>query len=183
MGTGVIIDERGYVVTSHHVIAGAEQVTVELADGPSFIAEVVVEDTEYDLAVLRLSAGKKLPALLLGPSSDLMVGETVIAVGHPYGYMHTVSTGIVSALDRQITMPGGVVLRHLIQTLASINPGNSGGPLLNINGELIGINAAIRDGAQGISFALTADQVQRVLSRHLSAAKIAGLRHGLAMRS
>jgi serine protease Do len=97
-----------------------------------------------------------------------MVGETVIAVGHPFGYRNTVSTGIISALGREVTLPDGTVLRNLIQTSASINPGNSGGPLLNINGELIGINVALRDGAQGIAFALNADAVQQVLSRQLS---------------
>jgi serine protease Do len=108
-----------------------------------------------------------------------MVGETVIAVGHPFGYTHSVSTGIISALGREITMPSGDVLTNLIQTNASINPGNSGGPLLNINGELIGINVALREGAQGIAFALNADMVKEVLSRTLSAARIAGLCHGL----
>ena len=96
-----------------------------------------------------------------------MVGETVIAIGHPFGYTNTVSTGIISALGREITMPEGEVLGNLIQTNASINPGNSGGPLLNINGELIGINVALREGAQGIAFALNADTVQQVLSKHL----------------
>ncbi len=180
VGTGVIVDERGYVVTSDHVVAGAERITVELADGSRLSAEATIEDTKHDLAVLHIRADKKLTALPLGPSSDLMVGETVIAVGHPFGYTNTVSTGIVSAVGREVTMPGGVVLKQLIQTTASINPGNSGGPLLNINGELIGINAAIRDGAQGIAFALNANAVQQVLSRHLSAGKVAGVNHGLS---
>jgi len=100
----------------------------------------------------------------------------VIAVGHPYGYRNTVSSGIVSALRGEITMPNGTVLGNLIQTSASINPGNSGGPLLNINGELIGLNVALRDGAQGIAFALNADTVQEALSRHLSSLRMAGVR-------
>ena len=111
-----------------------------------------------------------------------MVGETVIAVGHPFGFTNSVSTGIISALDREITMPDGETLTRLIQTNASINPGNSGGPMLNINGELIGINVALREGAQGIAFALNADTVQQMLSKHLSAGKMAHLEHGLTCR-
>src|SRR5262249_40405607 len=148
-GTGVVVDERGYVVTSYHVVARARQVTVTLHDGTALKVVAKTDVPSQDLAILLVKAGKQLPALPLGPSSDLMVGETVIAVGHPYGYHNTVSTGIVSALGRQVTLPGGAVLKDLIQTNASINPGNSGGPLLNVNGELIGITAAMRDGAQG----------------------------------
>jgi serine protease Do len=179
VGTGVIVDERGYIVTNRHVIVSAKKITVRLLDGSDLTAGVLVEDSRCDLAILRIKAGKKLPALPLGPGSDLMVGETVIAVGHPFGYANTVSTGIISALDRDITMPTGEVLTNLIQTDASINPGNSGGPLLNINGELIGINVALRDGAHGIAFAINADTVKLSLSKHLSALKIAGVTHGL----
>jgi serine protease Do len=125
---------------------------------------------------------KRLPYLEFGPGNDLMEGEPVIAVGHPLGYQYTVTTGIVSSLDRDIEMPNGEHLTNLIQTSASINPGNSGGPLLNINGELIGINVAVRDGAQGIAFAINVETVKTVLSRHLSALKVSGLNHGLECR-
>jgi serine protease Do len=182
VGTGVIVDERGVIVTNRHVVVSAEHVTVRLSDGAELLGEVVVEDGSHDLAVVRIKAGKRLQALPLGPASDLMVGETVIAVGHPFGYTNTVSTGIVSALGREITMPSGETIGNLIQTNASINPGNSGGPLLNINGEVIGINVALRDGAQGIAFALNADTVQQVLSKHLSALKMSGIQHGLACK-
>jgi serine protease Do len=182
VGTGVIVDERGYVVTNRHVVTGADRLTVHLADGTEAAAEVLTEDSQHDLAILRLASQRKLQALCFGPASDLMVGETVIAIGHPFGYTNTVSTGIISALDRMVSMPDGKLLRGLIQTNASINPGNSGGPLLNINGELIGINVALRDGAQGIAFALNADLVQQVLSRHLSAYRVARLGHGLVCR-
>jgi serine protease Do len=182
VGTGVVVDERGYAVTNRHVVKAAESVRVILADRTEVGATVLVEDAYHDLAILRLGAGGKLPALTFAPASDLMVGETVIAIGHPFGYTNSVSTGIVSALDRQITMPEGEVLTGLIQTNASINPGNSGGPLLNVNGELIGINVALREGAQGIAFALNADAVQRVLSKHLSASRVAHLGHGLVCR-
>jgi serine protease Do len=178
-GTGVIIDGRGYVVTNRHVVASASRIYVSLEEGNHLEAEVVFQDARTDLAILRLEAGKTLPVLALGPGSDLMVGETVIAVGHPFGYTNSVSTGIISALGREITMPTGDTLGNLIQTNASINPGNSGGPLLNINGELIGINVALRDGAQGIAFAINVDTVKQVLSQHLSAQRVAGIHHGL----
>src|SRR5205085_2088984 len=125
--------------------------------------------TRWDLAVLRIRSNKKLAALPLAPVDDLMVGETVIAVGHPFGYTNTVSVGIVSALGREITMPTGDVLNGLIQTNASINPGNSGGPLLNVNGEFIGVNVALREGAQGIAFAINTGTVKSFLRQHLSA--------------
>jgi serine protease Do len=179
VGTGVVVDERGYAVTNRHVVRGAEHVAVVLSDRTEVAARVLTEDAHHDLAILKLSAEKKLAALTFAPGSDLMVGETVIAIGHPFGYTNSVSTGIVSALDRSITMPEGEVLSNLIQTNASINPGNSGGPLLNINGELIGIKVALREGAQGIAFALNADTVQQVLSKHLSAGKVSQVGHGI----
>jgi serine protease Do len=179
VGTGVIVDPRGYVITNCHVVAATVRVSVCLADGAEMATQVVSEDAASDLAVLRVQSNKSLDALPLGTSSDLMVGETVIAVGHPYGYTHTVSTGIVSAVGREITMPTGEVLSNLIQTNVGINPGNSGGPLLNINGELIGINVALREGAQGIAFAINADTVKQVLSQRLSALRVSGINHGL----
>ncbi len=182
IGTGVIIDERGFIVTNRHVVGAARHAKVRLHDGAEVAAQMVWGDPAYDLAVLRIDAGKKLQALELAPVADLMVGETVIAVGHPFGYFNTVSTGIVSALHREITMPTGDTLTGLIQITAPINPGNSGGPLLNINGELIGINVALRDGAQAIAFAINAGTVKHVLREHLSALKIAGVEHGLACK-
>jgi serine protease Do len=179
VGTGVIVDERGFILTNRHVVGTSHNVRVRLYNGTELAADVLWSDAAHDLAVLRVETGKKLEYLELGPTADLMVGETVIAVGHPFGYTNTVSTGIVSALGRDITMPSGDTLTGLIQISASINPGNSGGPLLNINGELIGINVALRDGAQGIAFAINAGMVERALSKHLSSAKVAGIDHGL----
>jgi serine protease Do len=179
VGTGVVVDGRGYVVTNRHVVTGAERITIRTADGDEYAAKIYTEDALHDLAILTLSGVQRLPELAFAPSSDLMVGETVIAVGHPFGYTNTVSTGIVSAVGREVTMPGGETLTNLIQTDASINPGNSGGPLLNINGELVGINVALREGAQGIAFALPAESVQRVLAKHLSASRMARVTHGL----
>jgi serine protease Do len=147
VGTGVIVDERGFIITNRHVIHQGQRVTIRLADGLDVSARVLAADPRCDLAILRIRTSRALQALLLAPASDVMVGETVIAVGHPFGYRNTVSTGIISAVDREIEMPTGDILSGLLQTDANINPGNSGGPLLNINGELIGINAALREGA------------------------------------
>jgi serine protease Do len=179
VGTGVIIDERGYIVTNRHVVSQAERIIVRLVDESEFTATVVVTDPNNDLAILKIDAGKKLPALPLGPANDLEVGEDVIAIGHPYGYSYTVSKGIVSALGRRIELPNGTTMYGLIQHNASINPGNSGGPLVNINGEFIGINTAMRDGAQGIAFAVNTDTLKKLLSEKLSAYKVAGVSHGL----
>jgi serine protease Do len=179
VGTGVIVDERGYVITNHHVIAEAGKITATLSDKTTVEARIHVEDPKHDLAILRLVVKKHLKALSFGPGTDLMVGETVIAIGNPFGYTGTVSTGIISALDREIEMPSGTTLTNLIQTNASINPGNSGGPLLNINGELIGINVALRHDAQGIAFALNAETVKEVLRKHLSVAKVSKVGHGM----
>jgi serine protease Do len=178
-GTGIIVDERGYVITSAHVVTRASRLRVCLVDGTELAAKILVAESTTDLAILRVQARQRLHPLPLGPGSDLMVGETVIAVGHPYGYGHTVSRGIISAVGREIPMPSGEVLANLIQIDASINPGNSGGPLLNINGEVIGINAAMRDGAQGIAFAINVDTVKAMLTRHLGSQAIAGTQHGL----
>lgn len=178
-GTGVVVDERGYIVTSCHVVAGANKVRVQFVDETRLTATVLVADPKTDLAVLRVDSSKPLKALPLGPGSDLMVAETVFAAGHPLSYERSISSGIISALGRSIGMPTGHQLKNLIQITAPINPGNSGGPLLNINGELIGIVAAVRDESQGIAFAVNIETVKEVLSRHLSSVKVAGVSHGL----
>jgi serine protease Do len=179
IGSGVIVDERGIIITNRHVVGTNKAVTVCLHDGTKLSADVMTGDPACDLAIVRVHSKKNLPALALAPADDLMVGETVIAIGHPYGYTNTVSTGIISALGREITMPTQDVIGGLIQITAAINPGNSGGALLNINGELIGINVALRDGAQNIAFAINAGDVKAFLARHLSAVKVSGVYHGL----
>ena len=179
VGTGVIVDERGYIVTNRHVVGANRHVEVRLHDGTRLAGEVVMNEPRWDLAVVRVSTDIKLVALPLAPTDDLMVGEDVVAIGHPFGYANTVSSGIVSAIHREITLPTGAKIHGLIQTDASINPGNSGGPLFNINGELIGINVAIREQAQGIAFAINASMVKAVLSQHFSALRVAGVDHGL----
>ncbi len=162
MGTGVVIDPRGYIVTNHHVVDGVREILVTLADGQRHIARLVARDMETDLAIIKIDATTPLSVIPLGTSSDLMPGETVIAVGNAYGYEHTVTRGIVSALHRAVQVSDAQFYDDLIQTDASINPGNSGGPLLNIDGDMIGINVAVRAGAQGIGFAIPVDKVSAI---------------------
>jgi serine protease Do len=168
MGTGVIVDARGYIVTNHHVIDGVREIQVTLADGERYIAKLVCRDAETDLAIVKIDAAKKLPVIPFGTSRDLMAGETVIAVGNAYGYEHTVTRGIVSALHRAVQVSDSQFYDDLIQTDASINPGNSGGPLLNIDGDMIGINVAVRAGAQGIGFAIPVDKVATIAASLLA---------------
>ncbi len=163
MGTGIIIDPRGYIVTNQHVVEDVNVIRIRLSDGTSQSATVIARSQEADLALLKIDAAAPLPTMPLGTASDLMVGETVIAIGNAYGYEHTVSVGVVSAVKRDVTLNKEVSYKSLIQTDASINPGNSGGPLVNINGELVGLNVAIRAGAQGIGFAIPVDSMIRVV--------------------
>lgn len=162
LGSGFIIDNVSrYVLTNAHVIEGAYQITVKLLDGREYKAELVGSDPDFDLAILKIQGKGKLPVARLGTSKDLMIGETVIAIGNPYGFGHTVTTGVVSALKRTIKTSQGL-FTDFIQTDAAINPGNSGGPLVNILGEVIGINTAIYKEAQGIGFAIPIDKAKNV---------------------
>ncbi len=162
LGSGVIVDPGGIIVTNDHVIHGAAAIHVILADGRQLEAEGVGSDAENDLAVLKVQSKAPLPVAKLGTSSDLMIGETAIAIGSPFGLRKTVTTGVVSAVGRSFKADNRVY-NDFIQTDASINPGNSGGPLLNIDGEVIGINTAIYAGGQGIGFAIPADKVRRIV--------------------
>ena len=168
-GSGFVWDERGHIVTNYHVIANAGRPSVRLADGRRYDAAVVGASPEHDLAVLRIDVPLSRPVPVpLGDSQQLRVGQKVFAIGNPFGFDHTLTTGIVSALDRAIAGEDGNEIRHLIQTDAAINPGNSGGPLLDSAGRLIGINTAIFSptGAfSGIGFAVPAATVNRVVPR------------------
>src|SRR5262245_48977448 len=181
MGTGIIIDPRGYLITNHHVVDDVHSLRVRLHDGTTLPARVVARDPEQDLAVVKIDPPKPLPVIPLGTSSDLMLAEPVIAIGNAFGYEHTVTTGIISALKRDVTLNKDISYKSLIQTSAGINPGNSGGPLLNVYGELIGVNVAIRAGAQNIAFALPIDNVLKVAADMLSSRKRNGLSHGLVV--
>jgi serine protease Do len=163
LGSGVIVNPKGYIVTNTHVVLLADEIIVTLADESQHKADLVSADLAADLAIIKIAAEKPLTAIRLGTSSDLLIGETVIAVGNPFGYQHTVTTGVVSAVDRAIQASETQKYEGLIQTDAPINPGNSGGPLLNIRGELIGINTAIRAGAQGLGFAIPVDKVRAIM--------------------
>jgi serine protease Do len=182
MGTGIVIDHRGYIVTNHHVVDDVQMLRVKLIDGSSYSARVVARDPEADLAILKIDVAKPLPTMPLGTASDLMLGETVIAIGNAFGYEHTVSTGIVSALKRDVALNKEISYKSLIQTDASINPGNSGGPLMNINGELIGVNVAIRAGAQGIGFAIPTESMLKTVTELMSIRRRNGLTHGLVVK-
>jgi serine protease Do len=162
LGTGFLIDAGGYVVTNEHVVHEADGIRVRLADEREFDANVVGRDPKLDLALLKLQGASGLPVAPLGSSEALRVGEHVLAVGNPFGLGHTVTLGIVSAKARTI---GAGPYDDFIQTDASINPGNSGGPLFNWRGEVVGINAAIRAGANGIGFAIPVDALKDVLSQ------------------
>jgi serine protease Do len=164
MGTGIVIDPRGYIVTNQHVIDDVNLLRIRLADGTSHSASIFARSPETDLAIIKINVAKPLPIIPIGTANDLMVGETVLAIGNAYGYEHTVSLGIVSAIKRDVSLNKELQYKSLIQTDASINPGNSGGPLVNINGDLVGVNVAIRAGAQGIGFAIPADNMIRTVS-------------------
>ncbi|MGQ9654605.1 MAG: Do family serine endopeptidase [Thermodesulfobacteriota bacterium] len=162
LGSGVVIDKRGFILTNQHVCQGASRIRVTLADRREFVAKLIGADPPSDLAVLRVDTKEDLPVIPMGRSDDLMIGETVIAIGNPFGLSHTVTTGVISALNRSVrTEPR--VYQDFIQTDAAINPGNSGGPLLNIDGELIGINTAIYQKAQGVGFAIPIDRAKRIV--------------------
>ena len=162
LGSGVVVASDGTILTNEHVVLRGSRIHVTLADEREFDAKLVGADADSDLAVLRVRAGGALPSVTLGRSADLMIGETVIAIGNPFGLSHTVTTGVVSALGRSLRSEDRTYA-DFIQTDASINPGNSGGPLLDIRGEVIGINTAIYGKAQGIGFAIPVDRVRRVM--------------------
>ncbi|MBV8547483.1 MAG: trypsin-like peptidase domain-containing protein [Acidobacteria bacterium] len=163
LGSGFVWSSEGIIVTNNHVVEGASRITVNFSDGTQVPAKLIGVDPDSDVAVLRVDA-KNLLAAPIGTSSDLLIGETVIAVGNPFGLSGTVTTGVVSALGRSVpSKEAGRTFTDFIQTDASINPGNSGGPLLNIEGRVIGINTMIYANAQGIGFAIPVDRAKKVI--------------------
>jgi serine protease Do len=173
LGSGFILDRRGYVLTNNHVVEGAEDIKVALTDGRVFRAIRVGTDRFSDLAVLKI-AGKDLPALPLAESNRLAVGETVVAIGSPLWIEGgpTVTTGVVSALGRSMEQPDLPPLHDLIQTDAAINPGNSGGPLLNLKGDVVGINTAVIASAHGIGFAISASTAKSVVKELIAKGRV-----------
>ena len=161
LGSGFVFDEQGFVLTNYHVVARGSRIQVSFADGSDYTARVVGTDPGGDLAVLRIQADRKFPAAPLGVSSDLMLGEPAIAIGNPFGLNQSVSIGVVSALHRPVHAEDRSYY-DFIQTDASINPGNSGGPLLNADGNVIGVCSAVLASGQGIGFAIPIDRALRV---------------------
>src|SRR5262245_13596078 len=183
MGTGIVIDPRGYIVTNNHVVEDVQVIRIKTADGVNHAARVLARDAENDLAILKIDTNKPLSLIPLGTASDLMVLEPVIAIGNAFGYEHTHTMGTVSNVKRDVALNREVSYKGLIQTDASINPGNSGGPLLNMHGELIGVNVAIRAGAQNIGFAITVDTMIVVAADLISLQRRTGLIHGITCRN
>jgi Do/DeqQ family serine protease len=180
LGSGVIIDRRGYVLTNFHVIKGADAVTVRLSSKREYRGRIVGTDAKTDLAVVRFEPDSELAVASLGNSDALRVGEWAIAIGNPFGLDQTVTVGVVSATGRSDV--GIASYENFIQTDASINPGNSGGPLINLRGEVIGINTAIVATGQGIGFAIPANMVRRVMDQLIDRGKVTRGWLGIALQ-
>lgn len=167
LGSGVIVDAKGYVITNDHVVAQADKIIITLSDGSKYPADVVGTDPENDIAVLRMTRASPFPTAKLALNNDLMLGETTIALGNPFGLQGSVTTGVLSATGRSVHLRNKKVFEDFIQTSAVINPGNSGGPLLNISGDVIGINVAIHNRGPGIGFAIPVNRVRETVHRIL----------------
>jgi serine protease Do len=182
MGTGVVIDARGYVLTNYHVIEGIQNLVVTAGEY-STTGDLVSYDPTTDLAIIKIRTSRTMPEIPLGVSSDLMPAESVLAVGNAYGYTDTASRGIISALHRTVPVSDEQIYYDLIQTDASINPGNSGGPLINLDGQMIGINVAVRVGAQGIGFAIPVNKAVEVAAELLERESAMRLFHGITVET
>ncbi|MFN2386768.1 MAG: trypsin-like peptidase domain-containing protein [Thermoanaerobaculia bacterium] len=185
LGSGAIIDPRGIILTNDHVISGASRIVATTKSGAELECEVVGSDADNDLAVLRVrNPGGSLPSLKLGTSSDLLIGETILAIGNPFGYTNTVTSGVVSAVGRSVRGQNNQrSYTDFIQIDAPINPGNSGGPVVNIQGDVIGIATAIAGGAQGIGFAIPVDRARRIVEDLLQFGEVRAAWIGLRARS
>lgn len=174
LGSGFIFNRQGYILTNEHVVSGSKNITVTLLDGTTYKAEYVGGDSELDIAVLMIKPDKDLPVIEFGDSDNLRIGEWAIAIGNPLGFQHTVTIGVVSATGRRISKPDGSgYYTNLIQTDAAINPGNSGGPLLNIHGQVIGINTAIINPQEAVNlgFAIPINTVKRFIDQLITTGK------------
>jgi len=186
LGSGVVLDERGLIVTNAHVIQRARDLRLSLADGAKYEGDLLAADFDNDVALLRIQNPRRNLKPIRMAQSPLMLGETVIALGNPYGLSNSVTSGIVSSLERDVAIGNGEDRREfkgLVQTSALINPGNSGGPLVNLDAELVGINTAIVDHAQGIGFAIPAVQLRESLAELLATPEVSSVWLGLSFRS
>ncbi len=181
-GSGVIYTPDGYLLTNNHVVEGCQTITASLPSGETYQAERVGTDPESDLGVLRISGGS-FDHYDFGTSSNLRVGQLVIAIGNPLGFQATVTAGIVSALGRTLRAPSGQLIDSVIQTDAPLNPGNSGGPLVDANGRVIGINTALAGGSQGICFAIGIDTALNVLMQLMRDGRVRRARLGIAAQT
>ncbi len=170
-GSGVIVRPDGYILTNNHVVQGAQTIKVTLLGGKTLTGKIVGTDPLADLAVIKVQTSEQLPAAQLGRSGDLQVGQLAIAIGNPFGLGSTVTTGVVSALNRNVQLPN-LIVENLIQTSAAINPGNSGGALVDSSGRVIGINTAIIPNAQGIGFAIPSDVARVEMAQLISQGRV-----------
>lgn len=179
MGTGIVIDERGYIATNYHVVQDVERLRITTSTGNEYEARVLAFDSRQDLAIIKVDPQEELVVAKMGSSSDLMLGEDVIAIGNAYGYESTVTLGIISHKSRDVEVNEEQSYENLIQIDAAINPGNSGGPLINADGEVIGINVAIRAGAQRIGFAIPIDDARKTIARLINIERHHQTYHGI----
>jgi len=178
-GSGFIVSPEGFVVTNSHVVNGAHEIEVNLPDGTSFKAELIGEDPSTDIAVIRIY-GHNFPYAGFGNSKKLRVGQLVIAIGNPFGFQFTVTSGVVSALGRSMYSYAGRLIDGVVQTDAALNPGNSGGPLINAAGEVVGINTAVISSAQGLCFAVGSSVAEYVVGKLITAGKVRRSSLGIA---
>lgn len=181
LGSGIIIDKQGFIVTNFHVIQRATKIVVAVQE-QDYKAEVVASSREDDIALLKIDVAHNLPTVALGKPGDILTGETVVALGNPFGLNNSVTTGVVSAKDRSLSLDNNKVFTDFIQTDAAINPGNSGGALVNIHGELIGMNTAIHSKGQGLGFAIPIKRMLRVLGEITNHQKIKGFWLGIELK-
>ena len=180
-GSGFIFSSDGYLFTNSHVVRGAGEIKVIMHDGLSHAATLIGEDPMSDLAILKISAADFIPAKM-GDSSSLRIGQFVVAIGNPLGFQHTATAGIVSALGRSMQTQAGNMIDGMIQTDAALNPGNSGGPLINLDGEVIGVNTAMIAGAQNICFAISINTAKEIAYRLIRYGKVKRAWLGVAMQ-